>query len=92
MILPILKDFNPELVIVSSGFDGCMNDPLGQCDVSLDGYAYMTKRLMDIMNNKILVCLEGGYSLDNIPFAAEGVIRALSGEKLPIVNSLDNKT
>lgn len=50
----------------------------------------MTARLKEVMNDKILICLEGGYNLDMIPHAAEGVFRALTGENLPIKNSLNN--
>ncbi|KRX10629.1 hypothetical protein PPERSA_05449 [Pseudocohnilembus persalinus] len=92
LIIPIIKEFAPDLLIVSSGFDGCINDPLGQCEITIDGYAYMTARLKEVMNDKILICLEGGYNLDMIPHAAEGVFRALTGETLPIKNSLNNQT
>lgn len=45
----------------------------------------MTRRLMEVTNNSnLLVCLEGGYNLDSISWAAESVLRTLTGEKFPL--------
>lgn len=42
MILPLVKDFNPEIILISAGFDSARGDPLGELNLSQDGYAYMT--------------------------------------------------
>lgn len=45
----------------------------------------MTRRLMDVTGGKnLIVCLEGGYNLESISWAAESVLRTLIGEKLPL--------
>ncbi|EGR29138.1 hypothetical protein IMG5_162410 [Ichthyophthirius multifiliis] len=85
---PIIQEFEPDFVIVSAGFDSAEGDPLGQCSVSYEGYAYMTQRLMQINQGKILVVLEGGYNLDSICWASESVLRVLIGEDF---SYLDNK-
>lgn len=42
----MLKQYQPELILVSCGFDAAMNDPLAGYGITRDGYAFMTKRLI----------------------------------------------
>ena len=42
IFFPIIKLFNPDLIIVSAGFDAALGDPIGECAVTPAGYAYMT--------------------------------------------------
>lgn len=79
-------------MIVSCGFDAAKGDPIGKCDVTYDGYAYMIHRLMSLTKGRILAALEGGYSLESLKWASESVIRVLLGENLPITNSLNKYT
>lgn len=53
----------------------------------------MTRRLMDMMGEKnILVCLEGGYNLESISWAAESVLRTLIGEPFPLKKNKRQET
>ena len=45
ILFPIAKQFNPDLVIISAGFDSASGDPLGGMSVDPEGYAYMQTRL-----------------------------------------------
>ena len=45
LILPVAYQFNPDLVLVSSGFDAARGDPLGRCKVSPEFYGHMTNHL-----------------------------------------------
>lgn len=80
IVMPIAQDFNPDLVIVSAGFDAAEGDMLGKCHVTPAGYAHMTHALMSLANGKVAVCLEGGYNLRSIAVSALGVTRTLMGE------------
>ncbi|XP_068652281.1 histone deacetylase 15-like [Aristolochia californica] len=80
IVLPIAKEFSPDLTIVSAGFDAARGDPLGGCDVTPAGYAEMTHMLSSLSNGKLLVILEGGYNLRSISSSATAVIRVLLGE------------
>jgi histone deacetylase 6 len=42
IIAPILREFKPELVFISAGFDSALYEFLGDCALTNDGYAYMT--------------------------------------------------
>jgi acetoin utilization deacetylase AcuC-like enzyme len=46
IIEPILKSFNPEFILISSGFDAARGDPLGGFSVTPNGYFYLTKKLV----------------------------------------------
>ncbi|KAF2145942.1 uncharacterized protein K452DRAFT_220067 [Aplosporella prunicola CBS 121167] len=80
VVMPIAVEFDPDLVIVSAGFDAAEGDRLGQCHVTPPCYAHMTHMLMSLARGKIVVCLEGGYNLRSIAKSALAVTRTLMGE------------
>lgn len=88
MILPVLKEFDPEFVFVSSGFDCLYGDPLGQFNVTQDSLMYMLYRIKNCVTSKINVVLEGGYNLVKISEAADGILKVLKGDYVP---NLSNK-
>ncbi|KAF2710887.1 putative histone deacetylase [Pleomassaria siparia CBS 279.74] len=77
VIMPIAAEFDPDLVIISAGFDAAEGDMLGGCHVSPACYAHMTHMLMRIAGGKVAVCLEGGYNLRSIARSALAVTRTL---------------
>lgn len=66
-ILPSLYNFNPDLVIISAGFDAHIRDPLGDLTCTEADFSWMTGKLMDVADkccdNRIVSLLEGGYDL-----------------------------
>jgi acetoin utilization deacetylase AcuC-like enzyme len=84
IVEPVGRAFDPELVIVSAGFDAHRGDPLAGMDLTARGYA----ELMDVClrtaggaaRGRVVAALEGGYGLDNIASASAAVVRALLGE------------
>ena len=64
-LIPVIQKFNPDLIIISAGFDAHENDPLAQINLSTECYGKMTQKLMeianDVCNGRILSMLEGGY-------------------------------
>ncbi|XP_038878340.1 histone deacetylase 5 [Benincasa hispida] len=66
ILLPVAKEYNPDMIIVSAGFDAAVGDPLGGCCVTPYGYSIMLKKLMNLAQGKIVLALEGGYNLDSI--------------------------
>lgn len=77
VVVPIAAEFDPDLVIISAGFDAAEGDVLGGCHVTPACYAHMTHMLMRLANGKIAVCLEGGYNLRSIARSALAVTRTL---------------
>lgn len=80
VILPVITEFDPDLTIISSGFDAADGDIIGGCHVTPSGYGSMTHMLKGIAKGKLAVILEGGYNLDSISKSALGVAKVLVGE------------
>jgi acetoin utilization deacetylase AcuC-like enzyme len=63
----IMKNFSPDLVIISAGFDAHESDPLGQLRLTDESYSRMTARLKEAAlatgSGRVISCLEGGYNL-----------------------------
>ncbi|QHO51546.1 hypothetical protein HN51_003202 [Arachis hypogaea] len=86
ILLPVAKEFNPDMIIVSAGFDAAIGDPLGGCRVSPFGYSVLLKKLMNFAEGRIALILEGGYNLDSIAKSAHACVEVLLEDE-PIVGS-----
>ena len=80
LLLPVLQQFEPELIIVSAGFDAAAFDPLGGMSVSPGGYAWMTHALHSVCPGRVVVVLEGGYNLRSIALSVSAVTQVLTGK------------
>jgi acetoin utilization deacetylase AcuC-like enzyme len=82
-ILPRLKAFSPDLIIISAGFDAHYRDPLGNLNLNEADFAWVTKRLMDVAQSRcggrVVSLLEGGYDLDGLARSAAAHVGALMG-------------
>lgn len=61
-----LKNFSPDLLIISAGFDAHESDPLGRLPLDDASYERMTRRLKEVGKGRIVSCLEGGYNLKTL--------------------------
>jgi histone deacetylase 6 len=59
IVLPIAREFGPELVFVSAGFDAAEGDAIGGCRVTPEGFAHMTALLLSLAGGRVILCLEG---------------------------------
>ena len=75
-VFPFLQNFNPDILIISAGFDAHRRDPLAGINLEKEDYAYMAGQCLKIHSN-ILIGLEGGYDL-----------RALGECSVSVVNEL----
>ncbi len=82
VVLPALRRFAPDFVLVSAGFDSHRDDPLGEMFVTGAGYARMTRALMaaaeTTARGRIVFVLEGGYDLDGLEEGVRAVLDALA--------------
>lgn len=80
-ILPALDAFQPELLIISAGFDAHKADPLAQLRLETADFAWLTERLIEVARRhakgRIVSVLEGGYDLDALAACAAAHVRAL---------------
>ena len=83
VVMPIATQFNPDLVLVSAGFDAAVGDPLGKCQVTPMAYARMTQFLSALAGGRLILALEGGYNLRSISECMTACAAALLGCPLP---------
>lgn len=85
LILPILKEFQPEFVVNSAGQDNHYTDPLGSMLITAQGYAQLTERL-----KPDLAVLEGGYAIETaLPYVNLAILLALAGRDYSNVTEPD---
>jgi len=91
VVLPALRRFAPQLILVSAGYDAHWDDPLGPLSLSIDGYAALTQRLValaeELCGGKIVLVLEGGYSPAALAGGVVASLRVLLG-RVPGVDPL----
>lgn len=83
LIMPIAREFNPDFVIVSAGFDAAAGDPIGECELTTFGYSMMLQELMTLAGGKVALVLEGGYNLEVISKCYEACVKMLLKEPPP---------
>ena len=70
ILIPALRDFSPEFILISAGFDAHYLDLLSQTNLTADGFAELTDLVLDtadeIASGNVVSALEGGYSLDGL--------------------------
>jgi len=80
-LLPAARNFKPDLVLISAGFDSRAGDPLGGFTLSDGDFADLTALLLEIAGSyaggRLVSVLEGGYSLEGLAAAAEAHVKAL---------------
>jgi histone deacetylase 6 len=59
LVVPVAKAYQPDLVLVSCGFDAAWGDPLGGMTITASGYQQMTRMLLEATNGKVVLALEG---------------------------------
>ena len=83
ILKPIALSYEPQLILISAGFDTYSRDPLGGMGMTERGYARLTNIIMDVAERtcggKIVITLEGGYDLDGLATSVKAVLRELSG-------------
>ena len=81
LIIPKLVKFKPGLIIVSAGYDAHWKDPLANLSLSLAGYSWISKTLVNLSeklcDGKIVFTLEGGYNLEVLSKGIANSVKAL---------------
>lgn len=92
VLAPLARRFQPQLILVSAGYDAHWNDPLASMQLSIDGYATLVSRLLaladELCQGRIVCVLEGGYHLEVLAHAVLTTLRQLAGRDDPISDPL----
>jgi len=79
----IASRFQPDLIMISAGFDAHESDPLGQLRLADEDFVSMTRTVMEwadeVCGGRVVSCLEGGYNLDTLGRTAKAHVAALAG-------------
>jgi acetoin utilization deacetylase AcuC-like enzyme len=90
VVVPALRRFRPELVIVASGLDASAYDPLARQMMSSEGYRTLTRMVMavadEVCDGRVVVSHEGGYSPVYVAFCGLAIVEELSGIRSSIAD------
>ena len=77
-----VKQFSPEFIMISAGFDAYRNDPIGGLNLEIEDFRTLTEIVTasaeNHCNGRIVSCLEGGYHLSHLPLCIEAHLKALT--------------
>lgn len=89
ILKPIAMEFNPDIILVSAGFDIYIGDPLGGMNVTPKGFAALTRTLMDMAgeccDGRLVLTLEGGYDITGERDSVKEVLKELAGVSRTVV-------
>ncbi len=75
------KQFGPEFIIISAGFDAYKRDPIGGLNLEIEDFKTLTEIVVnsaeDYCHGRVVSCLEGGYNLSDLPLCIESHLKAL---------------
>lgn len=87
ILMPIASEFDPELVLISAGYDCAIGCPEGQMGVTPAAFAHLTHKVMSLAQGRVAVILEGGYCLKSLTESAAMTLRTLLGDPCPRIPS-----
>ena len=91
VVVPLTCAFEPQLVLISAGYDAHRDDPLADCAVTEEGFAAMTRAIARVcasLTAPVGAVLEGGYALGSLGRSVAATLQALSTEPTPDATSI----
>ena len=79
IVEPVVRAFEPELVLVAAGFDAHRDDPLAEMAMSADGFRELARRCA-ALGPRAAAVLEGGYNLETLPELVEAALDGFASE------------
>jgi acetoin utilization deacetylase AcuC-like enzyme len=82
VVLPVARSFDPDLVLVSAGYDAHRDDPVGGCALETSSFAELTRQVLTL-GRPVACVLEGGYDLDGLAASVAETMGVLAGGGAP---------
>ncbi len=86
IVLPALRKFEPEVIVIACGFDAAAIDPLSRMLATSETFRVMTRMVMsaadDLCEGRLMMAHEGGYSEVYVPFCGHAVLQEMSGSAI----------
>ncbi|CAN5753158.1 histone deacetylase [soil metagenome] len=80
-VMPAIRSFDPEMIVVSAGFDAHLEDPLANMRLTTDGFRWMAGQVaglaQEVSDGRLALVLEGGYNLQSLGESAVAVIEEI---------------
>jgi acetoin utilization deacetylase AcuC-like enzyme len=90
VVVPISRQFRPQFILVSAGFDGHYADPVGALSLSMKGYEEIFDKIVNLAcqlcDGKLVAALEGGYSLNFLGKMATAAIAKMANASYRVVD------
>jgi acetoin utilization deacetylase AcuC-like enzyme len=84
LVLPRVRQFKPDVILMSAGFDAHIADPLASMRLTTRGYAALAQRMCrladEVAGGRLVAVLEGGYNLEGLAGGVVEMVRAMIGE------------
>ncbi|NNF98797.1 MAG: histone deacetylase [Desulfobacteraceae bacterium] len=84
-MIPVFKEFKPDVLIVSTGFDAHEDDDMSDVELTTHGFSWIMRKIMGIgwqyASGRVISVLEGGYCIERLPELARNHMRILMGEE-----------
>uniref|UniRef100_A0A2S2P6Q3 Histone deacetylase 6 n=1 Tax=Schizaphis graminum TaxID=13262 RepID=A0A2S2P6Q3_SCHGA len=90
ILLPVASEFQPDLILISSGYDAALGCPEGEMEVTPACYAHLVHSLMGFACGRVAVLLEGGYCLKSLAEGAALTLKSLLGDPCPLLDMTSN--
>src|SRR5690606_15898589 len=88
VVVPAVQRFRPEMILISSGFDGNVMDPLGRMMCHSETYRALGRSAVELAESlcdgRLLALHEGGYSTAYVPFCGLAVVEELAGVRTDV--------
>jgi acetoin utilization deacetylase AcuC-like enzyme len=88
LLAPVARRFQPQLILVSAGYDASWTDLLGSLRVTTTGFFNLVRTLVqlsdELCGGKLVMTLEGGYGLDGLAYGAVASFAALLGDGVAV--------
>jgi acetoin utilization deacetylase AcuC-like enzyme len=92
VLTPIARRFSPELILVSAGYDAHWRDPLAGMQLSVHGFAELTRKVRvladELCDGRLVLTLEGGYDAEALAYSVLATLTVLLGDDEPPADPL----
>jgi acetoin utilization deacetylase AcuC-like enzyme len=92
VLLPVIRAFKPQLILVSAGFDAHVTDSIGGMKMTAGGFACIAGLIRDAAREAgcpVVYALEGGYNLNALRESVQAVVDVMKGDAVPVMNDVD---
>ena len=90
VVVPALRAYQPELIVVASGLDANRFDPLARMQLHSESYRAMTEVIMaaadELCDGRLVVVHEGGYAENYVPFCGLAVVETLANYRTDVID------